>query len=176
MNRDYHTKGGCSLGARISDCGPCCDGCPAVVQFDKAKLEVGMMGMGGPKMKDYKHLCKGYADYNHSTGLTVQLGEYCKIGGDMSRCPKDCDACEVSLKYEAQSRIEEPIKTTKIVTQIKTFSADDDKEINEWLSKNPHIKVQSVTKIPMYDMWSQQAPTVCNQWTETIVVYMEEQE
>lgn len=59
------------------------------------------------------------------------------------------------------------------MTQIKIFEfhGNNETEVNTWLRENPQIEVISVNMVSMHDLYSGQTPTVCNEWTATIVTY-----
>lgn len=46
-----------------------------------------------------------------------------------------------------------------------------EEDINQWLQEHPEVESVSIIRTPMYDMYQNQAPTVCNQWSDTILVY-----
>lgn len=57
--------------------------------------------------------------------------------------------------------------------QIKIFeyNGNNEKAVNEFLKQNPKVEAVSVNMISMHDLYSGQAPTVCNEWTSTILIY-----
>lgn len=57
--------------------------------------------------------------------------------------------------------------------QIKIFEYDgnNEKAVNEFLKANPKVEVVNVNMVSMHDLYAGQAPTVCNEWTSTILVY-----
>jgi hypothetical protein len=57
--------------------------------------------------------------------------------------------------------------------QIKTFVNPSDKEINDWLKENPFFEIKSIIKTPMHDFQGYGSPSILNQWTDVIVVYVQ---
>lgn len=55
--------------------------------------------------------------------------------------------------------------------KLKVFEGDTESQINEWLKENPNIVNPILTRYPMYDKY--QDGLICNQWTETCIMYTE---
>ena len=57
--------------------------------------------------------------------------------------------------------------------KMKTFNEGygDDTSINQWLKENPSINITKVYTFPMYDVYANEPPKVCNMWRAVMIFY-----